>query len=81
MRKLLCKLGIHKWFTSPGGNRRGCVVCLIRQVRQIHGWGDHTYPLDANPAKDPTPCVDEYGDESTLGFEYIWAKSRQRYER
>lgn len=36
-------------------------------------WYEHTYPLDADPLKDPTPIGNE-GPYNTIGFENLWAK-------
>lgn len=71
--KLKHLFGYHFWVYSPGGNRRACRICGRREVvtfrsRYMTTWSEHTYPLNADPTKDPTPiCRD--GFVSTLGVE------------
>lgn len=78
LKKLLgrwyCDLFGHIWRYSPGAKRRICVDCLRREVMTFKSrfqivWSEHTYPLNADPAKDPTRiCID--GICTTLGEEY-----------
>ena len=60
----------HRWLSKR--IKRVCLRCSRREVLTLRGWVEHTYPLDGDPASDPTECIDECGDLSTLGFEYIW---------
>lgn len=69
---LACYVFDHDWTYSPAGNRRACKRCLRREYRSSYGfrghrmeryedWDEHTYPLDADPAHDPSPIyVDGY---------------------
>jgi hypothetical protein len=62
-----------EWVYGPGSLRRACPICHRRQVvtfrsQYCESWSDHTYPLDADPTKDPTVvCIDDF--VSTLGAE------------
>lgn len=69
LQRVLCRLGRHYWVVSRLGIRRYCLGCQRREVLAVGGWAPHTYPPDADQFLDPTPCVDEYGDASTVGFE------------
>ena len=60
------------------GCRRVCFTCGRREVLSWWGegryqqeiWEEHTYPLDADPLLDPTPCGER--GQSTVGFENLW---------
>lgn len=62
-----CKLLGHHWMISEGRRMRGCRWCFKRQVKTRGPedksgwwnpiWADHTYPLGADPALDPTPML------------------------
>jgi hypothetical protein len=75
--RLLCRLGYHHWW--PGWRYRYCQRCSRREVRADYGWIEHTYPPDADPTLDPTPCVSVEGDRSTVGFEVWWGRQCEEW--
>ena len=81
MRKWLHWLVGHTWKYSPAGMRRYCITCGKREVlvfrsQYMTTWLKHTYPLDADPTKDPTPiCIDDFpttiGEQITFEREVV----------
>lgn len=73
----------HDWKVSPGGRRRACRCCMKREVlfnavlwmdgNWHDEWIPHTYPLDADPAKDPTVIIVD-GHAWKLGDMYSFGK-------
>lgn len=72
----------HLWVYSPGRRLRACRDCHRREYLYgtshwgcsiTHHWLEHTYPLDADPAKDPSTCDDD-GMTRTLGDTYEFNK-------
>ena len=75
----------HLWVKSPGGRMRVCSCCHRREYLFFKGfggrgcwvehWYEHTYPLDADPAKDPTG-IDIDGYDYKLGKnENLWVRN------